>query len=110
METAEHSIVVQAPLAAAHQQWQTWVAQKVGPAQAPSGQTVTAPVPEELPPEMGEPEQGRIFFAAVDDHSTRVTMQLRYSPAAVQAAGLVPDYVSRRIGLYLQRFREFAES
>ena len=101
METARASIVVNVPTDTAHRRWLEFTGQP--PAAAGAAQKVPA---EKLPEEV---EKGKVYFSDEGGDSTRVAMELYYNPAAVKEAGLSDDWVSRRIELYLKRFKNQAE-
>ena len=61
---------------------------------------------DKLPDEV---EKGKVYFGDEGRDSTRITMELYYNPRAVKEAGLSDEWVSRRIELYLQRFKNQAE-
>jgi hypothetical protein len=105
METARESTVVSLPVEDAHGRWLEFTGESASGSAAGSGTSEQVP-DDKLPDEV---EKGKVFFDAEGDGSTRVTMELRYNPAVVKEAGLSEDWVARRIGLYLQRFKDQAE-
>ncbi len=105
MEMARESIVVSLPVESAHERWLQFTGQS-GQSSA-AGDVTSEQVPTEKLPD--EVEKGKVSFGGEDDNSTLVTMELRYNPVVVKEAGLSEDWVARRIGLYLQRFKDHVE-
>jgi hypothetical protein len=62
-----------------------------------------------LPEELRKAEAGTAAFEPGHNGGTDVRMQLRYNREALEKAGQGPDWVEKRINLYLTRFKNFAE-
>ena len=101
MEIARQSITVKLSPDSAHERW----LQFAGQGGSPGGNAAEVPAAK-LPDEV---EKGMVYFGDDEAGSTRVTMELEYNLRAVQEAGLTDDWVSRRVELYLRRFKEQAE-
>jgi hypothetical protein len=98
MEIAQGSIVVDLPVEEAHREWLRFTGH--GETQGPSDEG------ESNSEIFEETESGRATFAEETPGATRVTMELRFNPQAVRDAGRAEDWVSRRIDIYLSRFRD----
>lgn len=107
METTENTIEVALPVADAHRTWFEFIGEPASGGTA-AGKSMQADVPtDRVVSEGPSADNGTIMFDAVDDNNrTRVTMQLRYNPQALADAGLDRDWVSQRIGLYLERYKK----
>lgn len=101
MKTARESIVVKVPLETIQKSWFQFTGEA---GSYPSGLT-SAPHQSS---ESHEAEKGKVYFASQGD-TTLVTMELRYNAVALRQAGLSEDWIRRRIGLFLQRFKAQAE-
>lgn len=103
MEMAQSSAVIELPTDQTHEQWLEFVGEVE---RQPTGNGAEDVPKAHLP---DEAEKGRVYFGEAGESSTLVTMDLQYSPQALRQAGLEPDWLPRRIGLFLQRFKDFAE-
>jgi hypothetical protein len=101
MSTAESSVQIGLSPDKAHKKWLEWTGEG-GPGLGQSEEIT------KIPSELGNAEKGKAFFEG-SDGQTRVRMQLLYNTEVVKKEGLAPDWVEKRIGLYLQRFKNFAE-
>lgn len=101
MEIARRSIAVKLSPEAAHERWLKFTGQQ-GPSEGSATEVPTSELPDEV-------DKGKVYFGDEEAGSTRVTMELRYNPRAVQEAGLEEDWVGERLELYLRRFQEQAE-
>ena len=101
MTMAESSVQVGLPPEKARQKWTEWT-KEGGPGMGLSnGQNG-------MPEELRNSEAGTANFEPAGGGS-KVRMQLRYNPEAVKKAGQTPEWVEKRIELYLNRFKNFAE-
>jgi hypothetical protein len=106
MQTAESSVEVQMPPEQAHKKWLEWTGEG-GPGMPQAGaQEVDT---SKMDPELKKSEKGMAYFEPGSGGATRLRMQLRFNPDVVKKEGLDEDWVSRRINLYLSRFKNFAE-
>jgi len=62
-----------------------------------------------LPEELQKAEAGTAYFEPGSKGGTDVRMHLRYNREALEKSGQGPDWVEKRINLYLTRFKNFAE-
>jgi hypothetical protein len=62
-----------------------------------------------MDPEMKNSEKGMAYFEPGGEGATKVRMELRFNPEVIKQEGLDQDWVSRRINLYLSRFKNYAE-
>jgi uncharacterized membrane protein len=99
METARASVVIALPMGETQRRWIEFTGGGREEAGSVGGMEVPA---DKLPNEV---EKGKTYFEAEGDDSTRVTMELYYNPSAVREASLTDEWVSLRIGLYLERFK-----
>lgn len=99
MEIARGSIVVELPVEEAHREWLLFTG-LVSTGSSAAGEAVSG-ISEET-------ESGKVHFTEEAHGMSRVTMELRFNPQAVKDAGRVEDWVSRRIEIYLRRFRDHA--
>lgn len=98
MEIAQSSIVVDLPVEEAHREWLSFTG---------NGETQGSSAEEGVSSQISQQtESGRVLFAEETPGATRVTMELRFNPQAVKDAGRAEDWVSRRIDIYLRRFRD----
>ena len=107
MSMAQSSVEVGLAPDKAREKWNEWT-KEGGPGmgitsggQGGSGQ--------QLPEGLKNAEAGTAYFDKGSNGSTNVRMELRYNPDAVEKAGMGPDWVEKRINLYLTRFKNFAE-
>ena len=108
MSMAQSAVQVGIPPDKARQKWTEWT-KEGGPGmglQVGKSQEVSA---EKLPEELRKAEAGTAFFEPGDKGGTEVRMQLRYNREGLEKAGQGPDWVEKRINLYLTRFKNFAE-
>ena len=103
MTTAESSVEVGLPPDQAQRKWLEWTGEG-GPG---TGGATEVPA-KKLPSDLSGAEKGTCYFDSADG-KTRVRMQLRYNQGVIEKEGLAPDWVDRRINLYLTRFKNFAE-
>jgi hypothetical protein len=109
MTIAESSVDVKIPPEKAHAKWLEWT-KEGGPGMGQKGGGQSEEVSgKQLPEELRNAERGTASFEPGSADGTRVHMQLRYNPDVVKKEGMAPDWVEKRIGLYLQRFKNFAE-
>ena len=101
MEIARRSIDVALTPDIAHERWLRFTGQGGSPG-ASAAEVPGSTLPDEI-------DKGKVYFGDEEAGSTRVTMELRYNPRAVQEAGLTEDWVGQRLELYLRRFKEQAE-
>ena len=109
MSMAQSAVQVGIPPEKARQKWTDWTTEG-GPGMGlqvggKSQDVKTAGLPEEL----RNAEAGTAFFEPGDKGGTEVRMQLRYNREGLEKAGQGPDWVEKRINLYLTRFKNFAE-
>ena len=106
---AESSVEVGLPAEKTHAKWIEWT-KEGGPGmpQAAKGQGQDIS-PLQLPEELRKAERGTSYFEPGKAGGTEVRMQLRYNRDVIEKEGLGPDWVEKRIALYLQRFKNFAE-
>jgi len=109
MSIAESSVQVGIPPEKARAKWTEWTKEggpgmglKVGDK---SQDVATGSLPEEL----RKAEAGTAYFEPGQKGATEVRMQLRYNRDGLEKAGQGPDWVEKRINLYLTRFKNFAE-
>ena len=109
MSMAESSVDVGRPSDKTQAKWHEWT-KEGGPGMGgqqsggKSADVKTAQLPEEL----RKTEAGTCYFEG-SNGTTKVRMQLRYNPNVLQKEGIKTDWVEKRISLYLQRFKNFAE-
>jgi len=106
---AEGSVTVGIPTERAREKWTEWT-KEGGPGMGlemvgKSHDVAAAEVPEGL----RNAEAGTAYFEPGQKDGTEVRMQLRYNREALEKAGQGPDWVEKRINLYLTRFKNFAE-
>ena len=109
MSMAESSVQVGIPPEKARAKWNEWT-KEGGPGmglklEGKSQEIGTGKLPEEL----RQAEAGTAYFEPGTKGGTEVRMQLRYNPQGLEKAGQGPDWVEKRINLYLTRFKNFAE-
>ena len=105
MSMAQGSVEVQLPPEKAREKWNEWT-KEGGPGM---GITSGGKGDQQLPAGLTDKEAGTAYFDKGSNGSTKVRMELRYNPHAVEKAGMGPDWVDQRINLYLTRFKNFAE-
>ena len=132
----EHSIDVNVPLSTAYNQWTQfeefprfmeavkqvrqlddktleWTAEIAG-----NEETWTAEITEQEPDQRiawrsrsGAPNGGVVTFQHIDDHTTRVMLQMEWDPqGAVQNLGDALGFDDRQVKGDLERFKEFIEA
>ena len=105
MEKAQGSIEVGLPLSEAHKKWQEFTGEG-SPGSAPAaGGDISEQVPST---KLGDGEKGTAYFHDLGDGS-RITMELRYNQDIAQKEGLSPDWFTKRINQYLDRYQNFAQ-
>lgn len=106
MATVRNTVEVPLPVDQVHGQWLAFTGQATS-RQAGTGDHLKEEVPaDRVVGEAPKDDKGTISFDAVSPERTRVTMELRCNPKALADAGHDNDWVSRRIGMYLERFKE----
>jgi hypothetical protein len=106
MQTAESSVEVKMPPEQVHKKWLEWTGEGgPGMPQGGSAEVDTG----KMDPELQKSEKGMAYFEPGGEGATKVRMQLRFNPEVIKNEGLDQDWVSRRINLYLSRFKNFAE-
>jgi hypothetical protein len=109
MTLAESSVDVGLPPDTTHAKWLEWT-KEGGPGDGQkTGTASEALTAKQLPEELRNAERGTASFEPGPSGATRVRMQLRYNRDVIEKEGMGPDWVEKRISLYLQRFRNFAE-
>ena len=109
MDTAKGSLDIWLPAETAHQRWLEWAGGTAGTGRTPNLTQVTEYLPrQKLPDSLCSVESGTCYFQ-VSNGATRVTMELRHNPTALQQAARTPDWMLQRITAYLRRFKNFAE-
>ena len=105
MESVRHSVDVKAPLEEAHRRWLDFVGGSQSASSPSSGTSAQVP-PGKLPTEV---EAGKVYFNEEASDATRLTMELQYNPQVLQEQDLTPDWIEKRIELYLTRFKDEIE-
>jgi hypothetical protein len=100
VETARDSLSVPMSVEEAHQGWLSWV----GGEGTSTGDRASEALPADQVPE--EAEMGQVYFSDRGDGTTEVTMELRYNLDALKEAGKDEAWIKRRIGMYLERYKE----
>jgi hypothetical protein len=109
MDTAKGSLDVRLPAETAHQKWLEWAGGTSGTGRTPNLTQVTEYLPrQKLPHSLCGVESGTCYFQG-SNGATRVTIEVRHNPRALQQAASAPDWMLQRIGAYLRRFKSFAE-
>jgi hypothetical protein len=108
MSMAESAVQIGIPPEKARQKWNDWT-KEGGPGMGLTSAKSQDVKGQQLPEELRNAEAGTAFFEPGKDGGTDVRMQLRYNPQALEKAGQGPDWVEKRINLYLTRFKNFAE-
>ena len=109
MSMAESAVQVGLPPEKAREKWNDWTKEGgpgMGIQAGGKGQDISK---GKLPDELKNAEAGTAYFEPGDNKGTEVRMQLRYNREALEKAGQGPDWVEKRINLYLTRFKNFAE-
>jgi len=109
MSIAESSVQVGTPPEKAREKWNEWTKEGgpgMGLTSGGRSQDVSA---AKLPEELRKAEAGTAYFEPGDQGGTEGRMQLGYNREALEKAGQGPDWVEKRINLYLTRFKNFAE-
>ena len=105
MRTAESAVEVTLPPDQAHKKWLEWTGEG-GPGM-PQGSSEQVQAGQ-VDAQRDKAEKGNCYFEA-GDRGTKVRMQLRFNPDVIQKEGLDADWVERRVSMYLNRFKNFAE-
>jgi hypothetical protein len=109
MTLAESSIELGIPPDKAHAKWLEWT-KEGGPGMGlkfgSSSEEISA---QQLPEELRNAERGTASFEPGESGGSRVRVQLRYNRDVIEKEKMAPDWVDKRISLYLQRFKNFAE-
>jgi hypothetical protein len=109
MTLAQSSIELGIAPDKAHAKWLEWT-KEGGPGMGlkfgSSSEEVTS---KQLPEELREAERGTVSFEPGSSGGSRVQLQLRYNRDVIAKEKMAPDWVEKRISLYLQRFKNFAE-
>jgi hypothetical protein len=109
MSMAQSSVEVGLPADKVRKKWDEWT-KEGGPGMGMStgggGKDVSA---QALPEELRKAEAGMAYFEPGKNGGTDVRMEIRYNREALEKAGQGPDWVEKRINLYLTRFKNFAE-
>ena len=109
MSMAESSVQVGIPPEKARAKWNEWT-KEGGPGMGlkleGKSQDIAA---GKLPEDLSKAEAGTAYFEPGTKGGTEVRMQLRYNPQGLEKTGQGPDWVEKRINLYLTRFKNFAE-
>ena len=109
MDAAKDSLDVWLPAETAHQKWLEWAGGTAGTGRTPNLTQVTEYLPrQKLPHSLCSADSGTCYFQ-VSNGATRVTIELRHNPTALQQAASTPDRMLQRIKAYLRRFKNFAE-
>ncbi|HEX9096044.1 MAG TPA: hypothetical protein VF990_08065 [Candidatus Dormibacteraeota bacterium] len=111
MSMAEGSVQVGIAPDKARQKWTEWT-KEGGPGMGLQSSDKSQDVSTQtLPEELRNAEAGTAYFEPgdKDKNATNVRMQLRYNREGLEKAGQGPDWVEKRINLYLTRFKNFAE-
>jgi len=100
MRAARRSVVVGQDVDETRRRWLEFTGSRGRPNESRRTEAVSERLPAEL-------EAGRAFFSSEGPATTRVTMELRFNPRAVEDAGRSEDWVGLRIEMYLRRFKDF---
>jgi hypothetical protein len=100
---AESSVEVGLPSDKTQAKWQEWT-KEGGPGMGKTADVKSGQLPEDL----RKVEAGTCYFEGANG-TTKVRMQLKFNPEVLQKEGIASDWMEKRISLYLQRFKNFAE-
>ncbi|HET8631257.1 MAG TPA: hypothetical protein VFL91_27880 [Thermomicrobiales bacterium] len=105
METAESTIEIPLSVEDAHGAWLAFTGQATARSAVTGERTQEAVPAEQLPGGAADGDKGTIYFNGLGPDRTRVTMQLRYNPRALADVGRDHAWITRRIEMYLERYR-----